>query len=229
MTEGESSLEKEEKVCIIKVPKEKMLELGMKKRYDHNVYFNDLTSDAYWSVLQYTLKIAEPNGNGIALDLGCGYGLLLPTLSRYYDEVIGIDADSTSYINASNLVSHLRLNNVRVFLMDGNSMRFKNKTFDVVFCCSILEHSKNLNVILNEIKRILKPGGKIITLSPTEGKFYSFLRFLVGFKKPKDHYLNSDEIRKLIEKFFEIKKVQRFPLNFLPKGLSLFEIILAKN
>ena len=41
---------------------------------------------------------------------------------------------------------------------DGERLPFKDKEFDYVFCCHVLEHVENPDVFLNEISRVGKRG-----------------------------------------------------------------------
>ncbi len=47
---------------------------------------------------------------------------------------------------------------------------FKDNTFDFIFCCSLIEHVKNPEKMLNEVKRVLKPSGYLYLSFPP---FYS--------------------------------------------------------
>ena len=49
---------------------------------------------------------------------------------------------------------------------DGKHIPFSDSTFDSVFCSEVFEHVFNLDEVLIEIKRVLKPGGKILITVP---------------------------------------------------------------
>lgn len=51
---------------------------------------------------------------------------------------------------------------------------FENKKFDFVFIKSVIEHISNTDLFLSEIYRVLKPGGKVIILTPDYQKQKSF-------------------------------------------------------
>ncbi len=68
--------------------------------------------------------------------------------------------------------------------------------FDMVLCLSVFEHTKSPSKLIEEIKRILKPGGQVIVLAPfimclhdTPGDYWRFtqygieLLFKDGFEK----------------------------------------------
>jgi SAM-dependent methyltransferase len=56
-----------------------------------------------------------------------------------------------------------------VQLYDGCVLPFPDKCFDIVFSSNVLEHVTDLDRLLREMIRILKPGGKMIHVLPTTG------------------------------------------------------------
>ncbi|MEM8858227.1 MAG: methyltransferase domain-containing protein [Chloroflexota bacterium] len=44
----------------------------------------------------------------------------------------------------------------------GESMEFADNTFDLVYCHTVLMYTPNIKKMVNEIHRVLKPGGKAI-------------------------------------------------------------------
>lgn len=56
-----------------------------------------------------------------------------------------------------------------VQLYDGFILPFPDNCFDVVFSSNVLEHVTDLDRLMREMIRILKPGGKMIHVLPTTG------------------------------------------------------------
>ncbi|MGQ9464975.1 MAG: class I SAM-dependent methyltransferase, partial [bacterium] len=50
-------------------------------------------------------------------------------------------------------------------IMDAENLAYKSKAFDLVYGIGILHHL-NLNKVIPEIRRVLKPGGKAIFREP---------------------------------------------------------------
>ena len=46
--------------------------------------------------------------------------------------------------------------------IDIHSMQNDDCSFDIIYCISVLEHTKSYNKIIDEFYRVLKPGGKLI-------------------------------------------------------------------
>lgn len=91
---------------------------------------------------------------GSLLDIGCG--------SKPYQALIavecyrGLDIDSPT----------TRMLGLADDLYDGNKFPYQNTTFDSALCNQVLEHVFNPDGFLNEINRILKPGGKLLLTVP---------------------------------------------------------------
>jgi SAM-dependent methyltransferase len=66
---------------------------------------------------------------------------------------------------------------------------YDNNTFDYVFIKSVIEHISNTDLFLSEIHRVLKPGGKVIILTPDYQKQKSF--FYDDYTHIKPFTLNS--------------------------------------
>lgn len=94
--------------------------------------------------------------SGNLLDFGCGQ-------KPYADLFVNVK----SYIGVDILISgHNHENSVVDVFYDGQQLPFADDTFDVVFSSEVLEHVPNMSSSLNEIYRVLKPGGKFIFTMP---------------------------------------------------------------
>ena len=100
---------------------------------------------------------------------------------------------------------------------------FKDEVFHTVLTTSVLEHFTDLEKVVAEIARIIKPGGSLLFLSPTENMFYRFGRWLFGFKKPEDHYYSAREIELVLKTHLTSEVKRDFPIGFLPL-ISLYRI-----
>jgi ubiquinone/menaquinone biosynthesis C-methylase UbiE len=220
-------MEASREIEAVRITKKQLLSFGIEKSFDTRVYFHPISivGDLFWRRFTKMVQMAQPKNNEVALDFGCGHGLFLPTLSEYYKKVVGIDINI--HRETGNILKHFGCRNVKVLKMDGNNLKFKKDTFDVVFAADSLEHFKEMNRPLRSILRVLKPNGELIVNSPLETNFFSTMRQMAGYSKPRDHYYGASEIYREIEKFFKIEEKYNFP-NFFGK-FRLLEIVRASK
>ncbi|MCX5701426.1 MAG: class I SAM-dependent methyltransferase [Candidatus Omnitrophica bacterium] len=94
------------------------------------------------------------------LDLGSGDGFKTSWLSKRND-VIGID------LSLNNIeLARKRFPRLDFRIMDATSLKFEQDFFDQVFAFDILEHVDNLEAVIKEIKRVLKPEGELFVNIP---------------------------------------------------------------
>ncbi len=91
------------------------------------------------------------------LDVGCGSGILLENLEKY-GETYGIDSSK----EAINLCKKRGLKNIK--LTSAGKLPFKNNYFDLITAIDLLYHKKIKNdlKVIKEMKRILKPKGRLV-------------------------------------------------------------------
>jgi len=99
--------------------------------------------------------------NGRWLDYGCADGGYSRALAEFVDSVTGVDpeSDRIAVANAN------RLNNTE-FYCTGDRLPFADATFDRCLLNEVLEHVDSEAGSLSEIRRVLKPGGYLVCISP---------------------------------------------------------------
>jgi len=120
--------------------------------------------------LSYVLE--KISSKDVLLDLGCGYGRIIPQLARKAKFVIGID---TSY--ASLLMGKEMLNGVsNCLLIEMNAIKlgFLDNSYDVVICIQngISAFHVDQKKLIRESIRVTKPGGTVL-FSTYLDKFWS--------------------------------------------------------
>ena len=105
--------------------------------------------------------------DGVAkvLDVGCGIG----GTSRYLAkkllpnaQVTGITLSPKQVERATELAKEQGVPNAKFQVMDALAMEFPDNSFDVVWACESGEHMPDKTAYVNEMLRVLKPGGKLI-------------------------------------------------------------------
>ncbi|GAA4489984.1 bifunctional 2-polyprenyl-6-hydroxyphenol methylase/3-demethylubiquinol 3-O-methyltransferase UbiG [Rhodococcus olei] len=93
-----------------------------------------------------------------ALDVGCGGGFLAEEFARVGFSVVGVDPSTVSLATAH---SHAVAGGLDIGYRVGVGERLPvpDIAFDVVYCCDVLEHVSDLDAVVAEAARALKPGG----------------------------------------------------------------------
>jgi SAM-dependent methyltransferase len=90
------------------------------------------------------------------LDVGSSTGLIANHLAMYFSEVIGIDIDRPAVEFAK---ANHKKDNLVFIQSDSLKIDMPDSYFDVVICAQVYEHVPNAAMMMDEIYRILKPGG----------------------------------------------------------------------
>ncbi len=92
------------------------------------------------------------------LDLGCAGGFMAEAMTSRGALVTGIDPAFKAVEAAK---AHAKASGLSIHYVTGigESLPFANAQFDGVVCVDVLEHVQDLNKVLSEVSRILKPGG----------------------------------------------------------------------
>lgn len=105
---------------------------------------------------------------GKLLEVGCGSGDVLLFLKSMGWDTIGVEVDS----KASQIARHKGLN-----ILDGkiDDQNFSDSFFDAIVINHVLEHLHNPISMLIDFNRLLKPGGRLVIVTPnTNALFYKF-------------------------------------------------------
>jgi len=179
-----------------------------------------LVRNLFWNRIRTALKFAKIDDNSIVLDIGCNTGHLLRTLRKSNSacECWGIDVEPK--------IVTLKIENCKFKVADARKTPFENDYFSVIFATDILEHIKDVDAAITEIKRILKNDGIFVLCGPTESWFYKFCRLLLTGTFSKNVVINKPSFRGEIdfhfhtiyelEKKFESNKFIKLKQKLLP-------------
>ena len=93
------------------------------------------------------------------LDLGCGRGGVVELFWKDVKLAAGLDPDSPS------LIEH-RSPGMPILRGVGEHLPFAGESFDLIVCLWVLEHLREPVAVLREVRRVLRPGGHFIFLTP---------------------------------------------------------------
>jgi SAM-dependent methyltransferase len=112
------------------------------------------------------------------LDFGCGAGRFLTGL----DDAVGVEI-------AENAVERARKNvpgaDIRLLEPDG-TVPLGHGEIDLVWCSEVLEHIADVGHALLEMRRVLKPGGRVLITVPYHGRFQAATIALTRFERHFD-------------------------------------------
>ena len=91
------------------------------------------------------------------LDVGCSNGTITAVLAEHFDRTVGLDVDSVAVQEAREKHG---TDSLSFEVADGQKIPFADASFDVVLCNHVYEHVADPDVLMSEIARVLRPGGK---------------------------------------------------------------------
>ena len=169
------------------------------------------------------------NLRGRILDNGCGTGLLSEFAPQ--ENLVGTDI-STEMLKMAKMRGYGNL-------VRGNSMvlPFCQESFDSIVCRSLLHHLPDRAKAVEEISRVLKPGGTAVFADTNKSILSSLPRKIAnrGEHFSEDHAnLGRKEITGLLEEKFSITRIQFFgyvayPLIAFPDLVKVFRFFPLKN
>jgi ubiquinone/menaquinone biosynthesis C-methylase UbiE len=107
-------------------------------------------------------QILNQIDGGVVLDAATGRGEFINILKQYlksYTQIIGVDYSEKSAAYAQKLFPE---NNVEIYRMNLENLPYEDGHFDTVCTSNSLHHFENLDNVLAEMLRVLKPGGTFI-------------------------------------------------------------------
>lgn len=163
------------------------------------------------NLLEHIIRYDFVTGNPdyVVLDIGCGSGHGSNTLATKFKTVHGVDIAEEAIAYAK---EHWQKTNINFSIGDSLNIPFSDNTFDVVVAFEVFEHLTDWRKFLSEIKRVLKPNGKVYLSTPNK-TLYS-----PGTKKPiNPHHvfeMTIPEFQSALTEYFTIDSLygQRTPV-----------------
>lgn len=204
---------------------EKKVEIKIVERFGEKQF------EIFPKIINATKTFKSKNIENI-LDLGCGFGTNTLYLAEEGFQLWAGDKSEKCIDKLKSKVKKLKIENVNYKEIDMRDIPFKDNSFDAVICVSTLEHGaiNEIKSTINEIFRVLKPGGILITdlLSIEDDSFglgeeiekNTFVGGREGEEGIPHFYTTDKEIKELFKKFEEVK---------VSKTDYIFELIDGKE
>lgn len=158
------------------------------KLYDKDYYLNTCCGSEEFkkykgknvhSQIKEYVNLLDINKSKKVLDIGCGRGDLAFQIAKKGATVYGIDYSKDGIalaIDALNLQSEEIKNKLDFKIMDAKNIQFKDNTFDIITAIDVFEHlyKSELDIVMNEIYRVLKPNGILLVHTDTNKIYLDF-------------------------------------------------------
>ena len=123
-----------------------------------------------------------------ALDLGVGDGRLAVEIQAA--KLVGADVSQVALDRA-----RTRLPDAELVLVEPDEpLPFDDNVFDLVTCIETLEHVRDVQLALSEIRRVLRPGGRLALTTPASARWRVLFR---GVEHPFSPHIRSFTRRSL--------------------------------
>jgi SAM-dependent methyltransferase len=142
------------------------------------------------------------NSGGRLLDAGCGRYLKFCKEWAGRAEVVGIDLETT--LETSNRSSPYGVRG------DLNHLPFPSGYFDLVISRHVVEHLEEPPLVFREFHRVLKPGGKVILLTPNKWDYISVIAALTPYTWH----------RAMVSRIFQVSEDDVYPTLYRANTLS---------
>ncbi len=117
---------------------------------------------------------------GAALDLGCGDGRLSEMIPA--SELTLADVSAVALDRARRRLPSARAVQIEV---DG-ALPVADGSFDLVVCTETIEHVRDLQLLLSEVRRVLRPRGRLALSTPAHGRRTGLELAVGGFERRFD-------------------------------------------
>jgi ubiquinone/menaquinone biosynthesis C-methylase UbiE len=109
------------------------------------------------------LQLAPEIADAALLEAGCGDGVFSIELAKRGGRVTAFDFSQTA-VDAARRRAETEgvAASIQFSVADLHRIPFPAAAFDLVFCCECLEHVGRPGVVLAELRRVLKPGGRLV-------------------------------------------------------------------
>jgi SAM-dependent methyltransferase len=144
------------------------------------------------------------------LDLGAGDGRLTAELNTR--ELVAADVSAVALERARK-----RLQQAAVVELEPDApLPFGDSEFDLVLCAETIEHVRDVQLLLSELRRVLRPGGRLALTTPAHGRMTALSVLARGFERhfdplsPHLRFLTRRSLRALLDEHgFEVRSLER--------------------
>jgi len=181
-------------------------------------FFDDL-DQYHFEKLHHLLRLVDFDGyrGRRVLEVGCGAGVDLARFAKGGAAVVGVDlASSAIDLARANFAQQGLAGEFHV--ADGEKLPFADESFDFVFAHGVVQYTANPQRLVDECRRVLRPGGEAVFQVYNRISWLNALSKLMKVGLEHDDApvllkLSIGEFRRLVTGFREVRIVpERFPV-----------------
>jgi SAM-dependent methyltransferase len=148
---------------------------------------------------RYQFALGQLVGDERILDAGCGTGYGSSLLGQKASSVVGVDYSPLAVGYATERYAGP---GVSFAAMDCQHLGFPSARFDAVVCFEVFEHMVNPEAFLNEIVRVLAPGGRLILSTPNRVTADLHMRSIGQRNEFHVNMMDAPGLRKVLSRHF---------------------------
>ncbi|MGH7908803.1 MAG: class I SAM-dependent methyltransferase, partial [Thermodesulfobacteriota bacterium] len=190
----------------------------VKKNLGTREFFRE-TEEYHLERIEYMTRIVDftaYRGKRV-LEVGCGLGFELIRFAKGGSTVTGIDiSEKTIELARRNFEIHGI--HGELLQMNGENLQFSDGSFDAVYSHGVLGYTNDARQMINEIHRVLKPGGEAILMMYHRNSWLFFLTKVLDVRleredSPVFNTYSRSEFRQMLSEFSHFQILtDRFPM-----------------
>jgi ubiquinone/menaquinone biosynthesis C-methylase UbiE len=166
------------------------------------VPFSDARSMTDGDAIQLLVEAARVDAAHRSLDVACGPGMVALAFARVVHSAVGLDTTRAMLDRARVLQHRQSCRNVAWVLGEAAELPFQGASFDIATCRFAIHHMLNPSLALQEMTRVLRPGGRIVICDAVASDDPAKAAALNAFEKLRDpstvRFLTLAELRSLL-------------------------------
>jgi len=135
-------------------------------------------------------ELKRHHPQGVIMDIGCGPGYLITSMAKSFPDlhIIGLDvSEEMLQLAHDNIEQQGLTGNIILSQGDIKELPFENASIDFIISTASMHHWLHPDMAIQEIYRVLKPGGQFLIFDvrrDSHRSFYWLLRFTTRFIVP---------------------------------------------
>jgi SAM-dependent methyltransferase len=177
--------------------------------------------------LRWVRQVLPAEGCGTLLEIGYGSGVLMYELARHADRLIGIDI----HPHGADVRRRCAADGVTCAPVqgDGTALPFADLSIDIVVILSALEFMADPAACISESFRVLKPGGRIIAVTPRVHPWADTLwRAFSGVDPETEFRGGRQRVQRALEQTALIAERSPRPRR-LPRALAPYDLVVIRR